>query len=65
MSNEKSNCSKCSGSGQITCPGCGGIGKLVQINEGKKEGSSKIVSCAGCNGRGIRTCGVCGGSGKK
>lgn len=65
MSNEKSTCNGCSGRGQITCPGCGGSGKSEQINEGKKEGFSKIVSCAGCNGRGTRTCGSCGGSGKK
>jgi DnaJ-class molecular chaperone len=65
MSEEKKTCTRCSGSGQIPCPGCGGSGKLQQINEGKKEGFSKIVSCAGCSGRGNVTCGVCGGSGQK
>jgi DnaJ-class molecular chaperone len=64
MSSEKNTCGKCSGSGQIPCPGCGGSGK-ASINEGKREGFSKIVSCAGCNGRGKVSCGSCGGSGKK
>jgi DnaJ-class molecular chaperone len=65
MSNERSTCTRCNGNGQIACPGCGGSGKAEQINEGKREGFSKIVSCAGCNGRGTRTCGSCGGSGNK
>jgi DnaJ-class molecular chaperone len=65
MSKEKSKCARCSGDRKITCPGCGGSGKSEQLNEGKREGFSKIVSCAGCNGRGTRTCGSCNGSGEK
>ncbi len=65
MSSEKQTCTRCNGDGQIPCPGCGGSGKLEQINESAKEGFSKIVNCAGCGGSGKRTCGACGGSGKK
>jgi DnaJ-class molecular chaperone len=65
MSKEKERCSRCSGGGEITCPGCGGDGKLVSVNEEKGERSSRIVNCSGCNGSGVRTCGSCGGSGEK
>lgn len=64
MSKEKSTCGRCNGIGLISCPGCGGSGK-PSINEGKREGFSKIVSCSGCNGRGKVRCGSCGGSGRK
>ncbi|HZK93665.1 MAG TPA: hypothetical protein VFC67_05615 [Prolixibacteraceae bacterium] len=65
MSDIKSTCSKCNGKGIIKCPGCGGSGKLEQINEIRGETAIKVVSCAGCHGRGTRTCGLCGGSGQK
>jgi DnaJ-class molecular chaperone len=65
MSNEKDTCTRCGGSGRISCPACGGAGTKEELNEdfGRKE--RKIVSCAACHGSGIRTCGVCGGSGNR
>lgn len=65
MSNEKTTCGRCNGSGQIICPGCGGSGTTRRIDESSKEKIAKIISCAGCNGRGTRTCGSCNGSGQK
>lgn len=57
---DSNKCTRCNGSGRITCPGCGGGGKR-SINEGYNK--TRIVSCAGCNGSGVVTCGSCGGSG--
>lgn len=56
------NCSRCNGSGQIHCPGCGGRGSKT-LNEGLNK--SRIVNCAGCTGSGKVTCGSCGGGGGK
>lgn len=55
-------CTRCNGSGQISCPGCGGRGAKT-LNEGFNK--SRVVSCAGCDGSGRTSCGSCGGSGNK
>lgn len=63
MSQAKSKCSRCNGSGIIPCPGCQGSGRRsLEERSGK---ATKIVNCAGCQGRGIVPCGVCGGAGEK
>jgi len=65
MSEEKKKCSRCAGTGSISCPACQGSGKEhVKIH--LKEGiETKIVNCSLCHGRRKTTCGVCGGAGQK
>ena len=65
MTQSENICNRCSGTGRITCPACGGSGKAESVNEGLTKKEVRVVSCASCHGSGERTCGVCGGSGKK
>lgn len=55
VKNDLSKCTKCKGSGYITCTYCKGIGRTYY---GERE-----YRCELCKSSGIISCGICNGSG--
>ena len=54
-------CGSCSGSGQVTCPGCGGRGSITRMTG---TADLEINSCVVCGGSRRVRCGFCAGGGQ-
>ncbi len=49
-------CGFCSGTGKVTCTGCGGRGSIIHVKG--------ISPCIVCGGTGMMRCDPCGGTGQ-
>jgi hypothetical protein len=54
----KRPCSTCNSTGQVTCSGCGGKGRVILVGLRNRDDW-----CPGCGGSGKMPCGWCKGSG--
>jgi len=63
-----SQCINCSGTGEITCHTCDGIGEVrntsyIPILSEVSTVADDWTKCPSCHGSGKKTCSRCGGSG--